>query len=122
MIRTRLSPPNAILFVFDPSNRNVRVPEYVRGQLTAANATCVSVATQAPVDGETVVSLSEPEIHRHGLQKVFEGPVESPGRLIAVMTSEARRVLETSVSSPVTVVCVWVDDLLNPARLAIEVC
>jgi hypothetical protein len=57
MNRAVLSPPNAILFVFDPTNKDVVVPPYVDGELTAATANCVSVGTQADVDGDTEVSL-----------------------------------------------------------------
>jgi len=121
MSTVTLTPPNAILFVFDPSNQNVTVPDYVNAQLIAANATCISVGTQAPVDGDTVVSLCEPETYRKGLEKVFDGRIETPSRRVAVVTSEFQQVLEMSVSSTITDVAVWADDLRSPGRLVVEV-
>jgi len=99
MSTVTLTPPNAILFVFDPSNQNVTVPDYVNAQLIAANATCISVGTQAPVDGDTVVSLCEPETYRKGLEKVFDGRIETPSRRASTLTRTDPLVL-TKVDPP----------------------
>ena len=123
MTTVSLSPPNAILFVFDPSHGDVRVPEYIEGRLTAGNETCVSVGTRAEVDGETVVSLGR---RRDAgdltkLEKVFEGRVETPGRKIAVVTSEFQPILHLAVPDSAAKISIWVDDNRNPGRISVLV-
>jgi hypothetical protein len=49
MRRAVLGPPYAILFVFDPSNKDMVVPSRLDGELTAATANCVPVETQADI-------------------------------------------------------------------------
>lgn len=118
------SPPNAIVFVLDPENSDAEVPSYVDGQLTAATASCVSVGTQADVDGETEVSLAweadagalAPDMHH-----TFTGIIETPANKLAVVTSQSDCVLEMDVQGDKVEVSISVDDLINPARVAILV-
>lgn len=121
MARAVLSPPNAILFVFDPTNPGVAVPPYVDGELTAASATCVSVGTQADVDGDTEVSLDTTPTIPADLQRAFVGAIATPGRRLAVVTSQFERVLEIEVPDDSAEISIWVDDLRNPAHVAIGV-
>jgi hypothetical protein len=121
MNRVVLSPPNAILFVFDPTNKDVVVPAYVDDELTAATDTCVSVGTQADVDGHTEVSLEAALIAPTDLHQVFLGAIAAPGRKVAVVTSQFQRVLEIDVLADVVEISVWADDLRNPARVAVGV-
>jgi hypothetical protein len=121
MARAVLSPPNAILFVFDPTNTDVAVPPYVDGQLTAATATCVSVGTQADVDGDTEVSLHAASAIPADLQRAFVGAIATPGRRLAVVTSQLERVLDIEVPDKTAELSIWVDDLRNPAQVAIGV-
>lgn len=120
-----ISPPNAILFVLDPSSGNILVPTYVNGQLTAANPTCVSVGTQADVDGETEVSLlrqnsGDGRVYA-GLHQVFQGEIQTPGNQIAIITSDAAVVASESVNGQVTQVAIFADDQRNPSRIAVVV-
>jgi hypothetical protein len=121
MSTIKLSPPNAILFVFDVTNKDVNVPQYIDGRLVASNNTCISIGTQAPVDGETTVSLEKrlQDVATHGPHRVFEGRVECPGRKIAVTTSELKTVLTWDLEDTSAQVEIWVDDLHNPARVAV---
>lgn len=121
MERAVLSPPNAILFVLDPTNKEVEVPQYVAGELTAATATCVSVGTQADVDGDVEVSLKFAAFAAADLQQIFLGAIATPGRKIAVVTSHFQRVLEGDVPSDTVEVAIWADDHSNPAQVAISV-
>jgi hypothetical protein len=121
MLKAVLSPPNAILFVFDPTNGDVVIPPYVDGELTAATETCVSVGTQADVDGETEVSLAMAAVAQPDLQRVFAGAVATPGGKVAVVTSEFNRVLELDVPKGGIEVVIWTDDLRNPARVVVNV-
>lgn len=121
MNRAVLSPPNAILFVFDPTNKDVVVPPYVDGELTAATATCISVGTQADVDGDTDVSLETDLVAPAHLQQVFLGAIATPGGKVAVVTSQFQRVLEIDVPGDAVEISIWVDDLRNPAYVTIGV-
>jgi hypothetical protein len=121
MSTATLAPPNAILFLFDRGNNAVAIPEYVDGQLVVSNASCVSVGTQAAVDGEVTISLESktPSAPATGLQKVFSGILHAPSRKLAVVTAEDRTVLECVVSSGTPEVEVWTDDVRSPARIAV---
>jgi hypothetical protein len=121
MGRAVLSPPNAILFVFDPTCRNVAVPSHVDGQLTAATATCVSVGTQADVDGETEVLLDVDPVVPASLQRVFAGVIATPSKRVAVVTSQFERVLEIDAPDETASISIWVDDLRNPAQVTVGV-
>lgn len=116
-----IGPPNAILFVFDPTDKNVIVPRYIDGVLTAATETCVSVGTQEPVDGNTEVSLEFGDGTPSLLYQVFVGSILTPGGKIAVVTSEFHRVLELDVTKGKVGLSIWVDDLRNPARVVVNV-
>jgi len=121
MFKAVLSPPNAILFVFDPTNADVVIPPYVDGELTAATETCVSVGTQADVDGETEVFLEMAAVTQPDLQQVFAGSVAAPGGKVAVVTSEFHRLLELDVPKGGVEIVIWTDDLRNPARVVVNV-
>ncbi|GAB2859578.1 hypothetical protein GCM10027277_30130 [Pseudoduganella ginsengisoli] len=121
MLQATISPPNAILFVFDPANKNVIIPAYVDGELTAANDTCVSVGTQADVDGETDVSLGFFDEAPVGLQQVFLGTIHIPSGRVGIVTSQFQRVLELEVPIGPLAVMIWADDLRMPARIAVQV-
>lgn len=71
MSSVTVGPQNAILFLFDPTDKNVVVPAYVDGELIASTKTCISVGTQAPVDGDAEVSLSVSDALVPGLQQAF---------------------------------------------------
>lgn len=116
-----ISPPNAILFVLDPTNKKAVVPQYVAGNLTAATESCVSVGTQDLVDGETEVTLKLGDATLPALHRVFSGNVNTPNRKIAVVTAELQRVLELDVSTEKVDVSIWVDDRQNPARVTVIV-
>ena len=121
-MKTSLSPPNAILFIFDMENENVSVPEYIDNVLTAANASCASVGTQADVDGEVLVQLqNQLSSTDTGIcQQAFKGYIETPSNKIAVVTSECDKVLEKDVKGTKTEVCIWVDDLDFPSTVLVE--
>jgi hypothetical protein len=122
MMETTLSVPNAILFVFDPSNEDVEVPEYQANQLTAANPSSVSIGTRAYVDGDVTVRLgntpSASDRRRGGI--VFEHSIETPGRKVAVFTAELQKLLEAKVSGHRTKLVIRVDDPTLPSLICIE--
>ena len=114
--------PNAIFFVFDLANKKVQVPEYINGVLTAANESCVSIGTQAEVDGEVTVKLSDKfsESEKDSCEVVFNGFIVTPGKKIAIVTSELDKVLEMDVRDRKTHVKIWVDDLNYPSVVLVE--
>ena len=116
-----ISPENAILFVFDPASKNVLIPPYVDGELIAANPTCVSIGTQAPVDGETEVTMSLSNAAHPGLHRAFVGRIVTPNGIVAINTASFERVLEFEVAKTSVDLCVWVDDLRNPSQVIVEV-
>lgn len=123
MSTATLAPPNAILFLFDVSNKAVTIPNYVDGQLVSSNDSCISVGTQASVDGDVTISLETAPSSRamFGTMKAFSGRIRTPGHKLAVVTSDGRTVLECSVVSENPELEVWTDDSRNPAQVAIVV-
>lgn len=121
MTSATLAPPNAILFVFDRGNSSVSIPDYIDGQPVSANDSCVTVGTQADVDGEVTVTLESPASLAlvRGLQKVFAGSLRAPTRTVAIVTADARTVLEQSVNSDMVELEVWADDGRNPTRIVV---
>lgn len=121
MSTVMLAPPNAILFVFDRGDKSVRIPDYIDGQLVASNDSCVSIGTQAAVDGDVTVTLeaaSSPSL-LSGLQNVFAGVVHAPSHKLAIVSADGQTVLESDVASDRPRLEIWADDLRNPARIAV---
>jgi hypothetical protein len=116
-----ISPPNSILFVLDPTNKDVIVPSYINEELIAATETCVSVGTQASVDGEVSVSLDFGSITPSGFYQTFAGNVAAPGGKVAVVTAEFQRLLELDVPKGKVDLVIWVDDLHNPAQVTVSI-
>jgi hypothetical protein len=75
-------PPNAVVFLFDPENRSVRVPDTMAGQIVASNDSCLAVGTQASVDGDVTIlvttAAAEADISR--LHRVFSGRLDRRGK------------------------------------------
>jgi hypothetical protein len=118
MSTVTLSPPNAILFLFDRANKKVRIPTYIEGQLVASNDSCVSVGTQAAVDGDVTVTLEASPPNINELQRLYAGVLNAPSRKLAIVTAEAQTILEIDVGSDRPEIEVWADDQRNPARIA----
>jgi hypothetical protein len=112
---------NGILFVFDRANKVVNTPEYMDGQIIAANDSCVSIGTQASVDGDVTVTL-ERMMHNvpgEGMKRRFSGNLSSPGRMLSIVTAEATTILECEVDGTTPQIEVWGDDERNPTRIIV---
>lgn len=122
MREVKLAVPNAILFVLDPTNRGAIVPEYDSRSVIAATSSCVSIATQAAVDGDVAVRLSQPQNNTHpeGLVQIFDDHIETPGKVLVVVTSQFDRILETDVRNTLTRVTVAVDDRKCPMLISVN--
>jgi hypothetical protein len=115
----RISPPNSIVFICDPSSREVDVPEYVTGQLIAATQSCISVGTLAEMDGETEISLSDVPSSAELGELVFDGMVRTPGRVVAVCNARDETLLSLPVSSVAVRVKVFANDRSEPDRIVV---
>ena len=122
MIETNLLNPHPIIFLYDLSNEDFRVPEYIENSLTAANETCISVGTQADVDGEVTLRLSNQiaQVDKDSCKKIFYGFICTPGKKLALSTSEDEGILEINVQDQKTLVTIWVDDLIHPSIVLVE--
>lgn len=122
-MKSKLAVPNAILFVLDPTNEAAVVPEYMPGEAAAATPSCVSIATIVDVDGDVIVGLCAPldDVTFSTPVQVFAGSVETPRRVLAVVTSEFDRVLEIATPSTATRIIVKVDDVQSPTKVSIEI-
>jgi hypothetical protein len=123
MMEATLSVPNAILFVLDPGNKNAIVPVYNQYETIAANPTCLSIKTLAEVDGDVTIRLGHPQtgLEDVSTMTVFEGEIETPGRVIAIITSLFERVLETNVQHFRTRISIGVDDPEVPSIVTVRV-
>ena len=122
-MKTNLAVPNAILFIVDPTNTAAVVPEYVLGEATAATPSCISVATIADVDGEVTVRLcaASSDVARSTPVRVFDGSVDTPGRVLAIVTSDFDQVLKITTPTAVTRIVVRVDDVQSPANVSVDI-
>ena len=122
-MKTSLFPPNAILFIFDISNESVQIPDYIDGRLISANETCISVGTQAEIDGEVVVSLLDINLalDTNKFQQEFVGSILTPGSKLAIVTAEMDIVLQKDIQRDSTEVSIWVDDFRCPSAVIVTV-
>lgn len=118
-----LSVTRAIVFALDLANKNARVPEYIDGELIASNESCVSVGTQAEVDGAVTIKLSErlSDSEKRSYKIVFNGAIETPSKKLAIVTSEIEKILEMDVKNTKARVVISVDDLKFPSVVLVEV-
>ncbi|MGY3230959.1 hypothetical protein ACVWWJ_002443 [Luteibacter sp. HA06] len=113
--------PHGILFVMDPGNQDVLIPEYVEHHLVASNDSCLSIATQAPCDGDTEVSLILHGSAPLGLFRLGVWDLGVPNGVIAVTTSDDEMLFECQVPIGHASMSVWVDDHRWPAKVCINI-
>lgn len=117
-----ISVPHGIVFVLDPSNREVVIPAYVDGEVISSNPTCVSVATVPEVDGDLTLRLGKSATPADkSILVVFEGLIETPGKRLAIGTPDIDAVLETDVPDVLTYIVIQVDDPKSPNLVCVSV-
>jgi hypothetical protein len=121
MKKITCSPPNAIIFVYDPTNKNANTPDYIAGKTVSSNEDCISIGTQADVDGDVNIVICADEMPPQNLQCVFRGSLRAPGKKIIVGTAHLETLLELEITKESTDLSVWVDDVHNPASVFILV-
>jgi hypothetical protein len=117
-----LSIPNAIIFLYDLTSKDIQIPEYIDNVLVAANQKCISIGTQADVDGDVTIRLSSQinDADKKSCEQVFGGLISTPGKKLAVSISEDDAILQVNVKGGKTQVFVWVDDSDFPSLVLIE--
>jgi hypothetical protein len=92
------------------------------GRLIAANTSCVSIGTQASVDGEVTVTL-EKTFGRaiEGMQRIFSGHISCPNLKLAIVRAENTTVLECEIRSAIPNIEVWVDHDPSPTNIMVLV-
>ncbi len=121
-MRISLEVPHAIIFLYDLSCENVVIPDYSQESIVAANDFCISVGTQAEIDGAVTICLSS-YISYSTIEeciKVFQGVINTPSLNIALSTSEMDGILKLDVQSTKTQVSIWIDDPDFPATVLIQ--
>jgi hypothetical protein len=99
MYQITLFVPNALLLVMDAVKRDVNIPENPPDDLTTATASCVAICTQADVDGQVTVRLTDRPIDRKssGCDVIRRHTISTPNRKLAVVTCENKTILEIDV-------------------------
>jgi len=113
-------PPHGIIFVLDPENKDALIPEYVDSVVANCTDTCVSVATQAPVDGETEIFMASEVIPPSDLLQVAQCEILVPNGQIALITSDLERIFHLRLPVGRARVTVWVDVIDGPAKVVVE--
>ncbi|QTD49690.1 hypothetical protein [Sulfidibacter corallicola] len=114
--------PHPIIFLYDADNGQMEIPEYVDGKTIASNRTCVSVGTQASVDGPVTLRLVKkaPKEIVESFIQIFEGVIDSPKKTLSIFTSEGASALEINVRTNHPNIIVWVDNIDVPGSVCIE--
>jgi len=119
MPEVKLEVMHGIIFINNISTENITIPEYIPEKLVSATNTCISVATQAYVDGYVEIKLTN-NFKNDSLNKVFQGMIETPDNEIGVFTSEDICILHINTLEDKTQINIWADDLMNPSKVVIE--
>lgn len=123
MTKATLEVPNAILFLLDDSDADVQIPTYIPSKLVSNNLKCISIGTRASVDGEVSILLEKHLLDETtaSLARVFVGTIYAQSRLVSLVTSDARTILEMPIEHDTATVEIWADDERSPATIAIGV-
>jgi hypothetical protein len=110
----KIAPANSIFFLEAPGGG--RYPEidqrYVR---IWATESCIIVGSLCFMDGETELTVSDEDVPPG--RPMFEGVLETPGKVMQVSTSEDKILLRCSVAGDSTRVRVWGDHPSEPERI-----
>ncbi len=115
--------PHAIIFIYDPKESNVDIPEYEHNKLTAFSSSCISVVTIPDFEGKASVTLVDKASNDDikGLTLVFSGSINTPNKTVGISTSEEEAFLSKTVNTQKTQVSIWANDPHSPTRIIIQV-
>jgi hypothetical protein len=112
---------HAIIFINDPNNSDIEIPEYKNDTIISFNKDCISVGTQSPYDGETEIILAHFGEIESGLIKIFSGKILSHSGKLAVFSSENKNLLEIDTKVGDILIVINVDNIYYPSKIVIEV-
>lgn len=111
---------DGIVFLVDPTNRSAEVPEYHPNHTVGATDSCVSIATIPAVDGTVTISL-EMNDGTSPMRRIFQGSVVTPGRRLALVSSQFVEGVSLDVQSLAVDVSIFADRVENPRKIAVFV-
>ncbi|OGS51114.1 MAG: hypothetical protein A3K65_06710 [Euryarchaeota archaeon RBG_16_68_12] len=114
----RLAPPFSLVFVMDPSTRDIP-----QGRVAPilANQSCISIGCLAEIDGETEIRLGWDDEVDPGTPPAFVGTLETPTRVVSVRTAEDMEILSLRIDRPEARVRVWTNHQNEPDLVIIGV-
>lgn len=113
----KTAPPNSVFFVSDASDGDV--PDFIEGQLVLSTPSMLMIRCLAFMDGETTVTLGLYHEVNPGSAPVFEGVLETRGRLVVVSIVDGSPLLEHEVPSTRTRIRVWANHFIEPNDIVI---
>jgi len=111
------TPPNSILLIMDHSFGEV--PESMGGNAVVFTSSCVALGTLSQHDGETAVTLTDSLEGNVQGEVVFDGVLETPGRVLSVCDVTDAKLLTLEVTGLRTRVQVFADDPCEPDEIVV---
>lgn len=104
--------PHGVVFLYDPS-MIVDVPDDTSAAPVLYTDNCVSIWTLDEDYGEVLLTISDELADIQG-SRVFDGVIETSGKLLAFSDSGANSLLELPVSETLTRISLFTNDGVNP--------
>lgn len=122
-MKTTLSPPNSIIFLFDQTNKAVVPPEYNASRVVSSNNNCVSIGTRSEFDGETTVELNSYQGGRFDPELIWfhDIKIATPGGIVSVVTSHNDALLTVSSGTRATRLAIGLNDPSEPDIIVIRI-
>ena len=119
MIETTAPIQNAIIFLLDYNDDDAVVPDYIEGQLTAANTKAISVGTRIAFEGDVAIRVYEPgeDMDETGLDLKCSHELVCTTGNVSVVTSDDEQLLSLDLGLERIRVQVWADDDIEPERV-----
>jgi hypothetical protein len=111
---------HGILFVNDPSDAEMSVPDYDPDSIISVNESCISIACRPSVDGDVKISLLD-TIDQADLgysSLVFDGYMRCAENEIALFTPEDE-IVSVSVNGHSARIRIWCETLRSPANISL---
>lgn len=114
--------PHGVVFFMDDNHPDVIVPSHDDDGIADASSTCVSIFTMIDVEGEVFVELANKitDSKKENLLHAFEGVIETPGRKVAMSTSDGDTLMEVDVPETSAKLSIWVDHPKWPVVVLVE--
>ena len=94
------------------------MPKDIGPGLVWATESCVAVGTLSEIDGLTTIQLASDFLSPTD-QIAFEGAIKTPGRIVAITTSDGEALISIS-SGEETRLTVWVNDSHEPDLILVR--